>query len=116
MRAGQQLALAFGVFKTTDIAKEIFDRATGLTPRPYLKSLVATGLAVGAACAYEDGWRERVLTASAVAGMSAVLHEGYAMLSSGADRNKVVVVQQAARAAAGQVGRAARAGSRVPAL
>lgn len=116
MKLGHQLALAFGVMKATDIAKEIFDRATGLTPRPYLKSSLATGLAIGAACAYEDGWRERVLTASAVAGLAAVLHEGYAVLSSGADRNKVVVVQQAARAAAGQVGRAGRAGSRVPQL
>lgn len=96
---GKTLALAFGVMKTTDIAKELFDRATGLTPRPYLKSLVATGLSIGAALAYEDGWRDRVLLASGVAGSAAVLHEGYAVLATGADRNKVMVVQQAARAA-----------------
>lgn len=99
MNWGQAAALAFGVSKTTDLLKEVFDRATGLTPRPYLKSLVAMGLSVGAAWAYEEGWRERVLLAASVAGGSAILHEGYSVLSTASDRNKVMVVQQAARAA-----------------
>lgn len=89
---GEVLALAFGVMKTTDIAKEVFDRATGLTPQPYLKSLVATGLSVAAAYAYEDDPRERLLLAGGIAGVAALLHEGYASLASSADRNKVMVV------------------------
>lgn len=93
-------ALSFGTMKAVDLLKEVFDRATGLTPRPYLKSATAMVLSGAVACAYEQGWRDRLLLAASVAGGSALLHEGYAVLSTGADRNKVMVVQQAARAAA----------------
>lgn len=93
-------ALSFGVMKTVDLLKEVFDRATGLTPRPYLKSATAMALSGAVAVLYEDGWRERMMLASYVAGGSAILHEGYSLLSTGADRNKVMVVQQAARVAA----------------
>lgn len=107
------LALALGVMKTTDLVKEIFTRSTGLIPQPYLKSTLATSLAVGAACAYEDGWRERVELGSTIAGMAAILHEGYAALSTQADSNKAVVVQKTARAAV----RGTNApGSRIPTL
>lgn len=108
---GRAAALAFGVFKTTDLLKELFDRATGMTPRPYLKSAVAMTLSGAVAIAYEQGWRDRLLLAASVAGGSAVLHEGYEVLSTGADRSKVVVMQQAARSAVGR-----GAGQRVPPL
>lgn len=91
------LALAAGVMKGTDIVKEVFDRATGMALQPYLKSFIATGLSVGAAAAYAEGWKERVLLASAVAGSSAVMHEGYAALSTKADGNKLAFMQRAQR-------------------
>lgn len=109
------LALALGVMKATDLVKEVFTRSTGLTPQPYLKSALATGLAVGAACAYEDGWRERVELGSTIAGLAALLHEGYAVLSTEADTNKVIVVEKAARAAVGAT-RGSAPGARIPAL
>ena len=109
-------ALAFGVFKTTDLLKQVFTRSTGLTPQPYLKSAASMALAGAVAVAYERGWRERLLMASAVAGGAAVLHEGYELLSTGADRNKVLVVQQAARAAASGVSPSSRPGRRVQPL
>lgn len=115
MNWGTALALAFGVMKSTDIAKELFDRVTGLTPQPYLKSAVATGLAVAAACTQEDDWRERLVLASGIAGAAAVLHEGYAVLSSSADSNKVMVVSRQARAAVQGMAPSGR-GNRVPPL
>ncbi len=113
---GRAAALSFGVMKATDLLKELFDRATGLTPRPYLKSVVAMTLSGAVAVAYEQGWRDRLLLAASVAGGSAVLHEGYEVLSTGADRNKVLV-EQAARAAAQQATRpSSRPGNRMPSL
>lgn len=93
MNWGRAAALGFGVFKTTDLLKELFDRATGLTPRPYLKSSVSMILAGAVAVAYEEGWKDRVLLASAVAGSSAVLHEGYEVLSTRADVHKLTVMR-----------------------
>lgn len=93
----QVLALGFGVMKSTDLAKEVFDRTTGLIPQPYLKSLFAMGLSFAAGMAYADNWRERVLLASGIAGVASVLHEGQAVLSTTADRNKVSVLSGAAR-------------------
>lgn len=112
---GQTLALAFGVTKAVDLTREVFERATNMTPRPYLKSVLATGLSVGAACLYADSWRDRLLLASGIAGTSAVLHEGHAVLSTAADRNKVVVLDRAARAAA-SAPRPSAAGRRVTPL
>lgn len=97
------LALGLGVMKGTDLLKEVFDRATGMALQPYLKSLIATGLSVGAAVTYTQGWRERVLLASAVAGASAVMHEGYASLSTKADGNKLAFLQTAARRGGGRI-------------
>ncbi len=94
------LALAFGTMKATDLIKEVFNRTTGLTPQPYLKSVVAMTLGGAAACAYEYDWHDRLLLASGIAGAAAVLHEAHAVLATGADRNKVVVVDRMARAAA----------------
>lgn len=108
-------ALSFGVFKTTDLVKEVFTRATGMTLRPYLKSSVAMILSGAVAVAYEDGWKNRLLLAASVAGGSAVVHEGYEVLSTRADQTKLSVLLQSAN---GQV----RAniprgpGQRIPAL
>lgn len=94
------LALAAGVMKTTDVVKEVFERATGMVPQPYLKSLLATSLSAGAAVLYGGAsWRDRLLMASAVAGSSAVMHEGYAALSTRADANKAQFIRTAARGA-----------------
>lgn len=93
----QVLALGFGVMKTTDLAKEVFDRTTGLVPQPYLKSLFAMGLSAAAGMTYASTWRDRVLLASGIAGAAAVLHEGQAVLSTTADRNKVSVMTGAMR-------------------
>lgn len=97
------LALAFGVSKTTELAKEVFGRVTGLTPQPYLKSLFAMGLSAGAGYAYGETWRERLELAAGVAGAAAALHEGQAVLSTAADRNKTIVIERAARGAASSV-------------
>jgi len=93
------LALAFGVTKATDLAREVFERTTGLTPRPYLKSVLATALAGAAGCTYEQGWRARLEMAAGIAGVAALLHEAQAVLSTAADKNKVMVVERSARAA-----------------
>ena len=91
------VALGLGVMKTTDIVKEVFDRTTGMNLQPYLKSVVATGLSVGAAVSMAHSWRERLVLAGGIAGTAAALHEGYAVLSTKADANKAQVVQIAAR-------------------
>lgn len=96
---GKVIALGFGVFKATDLAKEVIDRVTGMGVQPYLKSGFASALAVGAGIAYGEDWREKVVLASGIAGTAAVIHEGYAVLSTKADSNKAVVVQRAAQAA-----------------
>ena len=95
------LALALGVVKLTDLVKEIFDRA-GTTPYPYVKSLVSTGLAVGAGVAYGgSSWRDRVLLASEIAGAAAVLHEGQAVLASATERNRAHTIKLVARGGIG---------------
>lgn len=109
-------ALAFGVMKTTDLLKELFLRATGMDTHPYLKSTVAMALSGAVAIVYEDDWKDRLLLAASVAGGSAVLHEGYAVLSTGADRNKVLVLQNAARAARNAPRPSGGPGHRVPPL
>lgn len=96
---GRAAALAFGVMKTTDLLKEMFLRATGMDVQPYLKSAVAIGLSGAVAAVYEQDWRDRLLLAASVAGGSALLHEGYAVLSTGADRNKALFYQNAVRSA-----------------
>lgn len=109
------LLLGAGVMKTTDIVKEVFDRATGLQLQPYLKSALATVLSVGAAQLVADGWRERLLLASGVAGAAAGMHEGYSVLSTRSDANKAQVIQIAARKSMGSQSQTAP-GRRVPAL
>ena len=90
-------ALALGVVKLTDLVKELFDRA-GTTPYPYVKSLVSTGLAVGAGAAYGgSSWKDRILLASEIAGAAAVLHEGQAVLASATERNRAHTIKLVAR-------------------
>lgn len=108
-------ALGLGCMKVTDLVREVFERATGMTPRPYLKSTLATALAVGAGYAYADGWKDRLATAGGIAGMAAIAHEGYAVLSTRADQNKVSVLQLAARSAV-SAQTASAPGRRVPPL
>jgi hypothetical protein len=99
MSAGwrEVILLGAGVMKTTDLAKEVFDRVTGQGVQPYLKSALATSLSALAAVAYADGWRERLLLTSGIAGTAAVLHEGYAVLTTQSDANKANVISTVAR-------------------
>lgn len=98
MKWSQAAALSLGVCKTTDLIKEVFLRATDMTLKPYLKSMVAMSLSAGVAVLYEEGWKERVLLAASVAGGSAVVHEGYEVLSTRADVHKLTVIRNATTA------------------
>lgn len=82
--------------KTVDLSKEVFDRVTGMGVRPYLSSAVATGLSWAVAGAYTETWRDRLELTGAVAGTAALLHEGYAALSSTTERNRTLVIGGAA--------------------
>lgn len=97
---GRAAALSFGVFKATDLVKEVFLRATGMTLQPYLKSALAMSLSGAVAVAYEQGWKDRLLLAASVAGGSAVVHEGHQVLSTRADFNKINVIARTPMATA----------------
>lgn len=117
---GVVVALGLGVMKATDMAKETFDRVTNQGVQPYVKSVFATGLAVAGAVAVADGWKERLLMTGGVAGTAALLHEGYAVLTTAGDRNKAQVIRAVTRSAPGAVkaasGVSSAPGARVPSL
>jgi hypothetical protein len=70
------LAMSMGIAKATDTADQIMQRVTGAAGgQPYLKSVFATALAVGAGVYLGDTGRERLLIASAIAGGAAVAHD-----------------------------------------
>jgi hypothetical protein len=110
---GRAVALGLGVMKSTDLFKQVFDRATGLGLQPYLKSAASMALAGTVASAYESGWKARLELAGAVAGIAAVAHELEQVLQTRTDSQKMVVVERAARSAAQA---ATRPGQRVQAL
>lgn len=94
---GTALAIGLGAAKATDAIKKILEGA-GLDKIPHsAKSIIATGIAVGASAWFEREPRRRILTAAAATGMASLLHTVERAQRSTGDVNKLVFLTEGAR-------------------
>lgn len=94
---GTALAIGLGAAKATDAVKKMLEGA-GLDKIPHsVKSILATGIAVGASVWFEREPRRRILTAVAATGFASIAHTFERAQRHAGDVNKLVFLTEGAR-------------------